>query len=209
MGYARPGTHRRFPVCAWDAGSSQTLWPSLWCLGSGGDEVNIVEQGCLVIILVVLLGRGLRHLCEPVFKSGEVYQPLCLLEYTYGTCASPAWSLCLWRCLHQPHVLSILTLSRFLLFCSPTFCLPSWQQVSPFTLYILFISSQAWSSPYTSSGKFRRRWHAFALPFTGFFWLGFLGPLFTPRRPLFPRLNRNVVWKEAYSRSCRNCKSLV
>lgn len=37
---------------------SKTLWPSLWCLGSGGDEVNIVEQRCLVVILVVLLGRG-------------------------------------------------------------------------------------------------------------------------------------------------------
>ena len=37
---------------------SKTLWPSLWYLRFGGDELNIVEQRCLVVILVVLLGRG-------------------------------------------------------------------------------------------------------------------------------------------------------
>lgn len=52
--------------------------------------------------------------------------------------------------------LSILTLSRFLLCCSPTFCLPSWQQVSHLLCTFSLSAYGSRASPYTSSGKFRR-----------------------------------------------------
>lgn len=153
------------------------------------------------------MGEVPRHLCEPVFKSGEVYQPLCLPEYTYGTFASPAWLLCVWRCLHQPHVpvhshpkpLPPLLLSNLL----------STKLTAgfPFTLYILFISLRKPSQSIHIKRKIQEGGGMpLPFPFTGFFWLGFLGPLFTLAEPLFPRLNRNVAWKEAFLKAFETVK---